>query len=195
MLITGTEDLRVQKTMTAIKESFEALICEKEYNEITVTELCARAKINKKTFYHYYPTLDDLLSEMQLQYSSSYIELVKDCKLPQDAEKVNRIFFEYSVSQGLAYEKITCSSGSYSASQQAMYRQVMDATWGKSTAFRRLSRDEQDLVLTFINSFGVGCYRQWVADGKKIPLERVIQLSGTLMCGGLDRFFKMKKEK
>ncbi len=195
MLITGTEDLRVQKTMTAIKESFEALICEKEYNEITVTELCARAKINKKTFYHYYPTLDDLLSEMQLQYSSSYIELVKDCKLPQDAEKVNRIFFEYSVSQGLAYEKITCSYGSYSASQQAMYRQVMDATWGKSTAFRRLSREEQNLVLTFINSFGVGCYRQWVADGKKIPLERVIQLSGTLMCGGLDRFFKMKKEK
>lgn len=195
MLITGTEDLRVQKTMTAIKESFEALICEKEYNEITVTELCARAKINKKTFYHYYPTLDDLLAEMQLQYSSSYIELVKDCKLPQDAEKVNRIFFEYSVSQGLAYEKITCSSGSYSASQQAMYRQVMDATWGKSTAFRRLSREEQNLVLTFINSFGVGCYRQWVADGKKIPLERVIQLSGTLMCGGLDRFFKMKKEK
>ncbi len=195
MLITGTEDLRVQKTIAAIKESFEALICEKEYNEITVTELCARAKINKKTFYHYYPTLDDLLAEMQLQYSSSYIELVKDCKLPQDAEKVNRIFFEYSVSQGLAYEKITCSSGSYSASQQAMYAQVMDATWGKSTAFRRLSREEQNLVLTFINSFGIGCYRQWVADGKKIPLERVIQLSGTLMCGGLDRFFKVKKEK
>lgn len=195
MLITGKEDLRVQKTMTAIKESFEALICEKEYHEITVTELCARAKINKKTFYHYYPTLDDLLAEMQMQYSSTYIELVKDYKLPQDAEKVNRIFFEYSVAQGLAYEKITCSAGSYSTSQQAMYRQVMDATWGKSAAFRKLSREEQNLVLVFINSFGVGCYRQWVADGKKIPLERVIQLSGTLMCGGLDRFFKIKKEK
>ena len=34
MLINGTEDLRIQKTMSAIKESFEALICEKEYNEI-----------------------------------------------------------------------------------------------------------------------------------------------------------------
>ena len=29
MLIKGTEDLRIQKTMAAIKESFEALICEK----------------------------------------------------------------------------------------------------------------------------------------------------------------------
>ena len=114
MLINGTEDLRIQKTMSAIKESFEALICEKEYNEITVTELCQRAKINKKTFYHYYPTLDDLLSEMQMELSSAYIDLVKDYRLPEDAEKVNRIFFEYSAAQGLAYEKITCSSGSYS---------------------------------------------------------------------------------
>ena len=195
MLIKGTEDLRIQKTMAAIKESFEALICEKDYHEITVTELCARARINKKTFYHYYPTLDDLLEEMQMELSSAYIELVKDCRLPEEAEKVNRIFFEYSAAQSLAYEKITCSLGSYSASQQAMYRQVMDATWGKSPAFQRLSREEQNLVLTFINSFGVGFYRQWVADGKKLPLERVIDLSGTMMCGGLDRFFKIKKEK
>ena len=195
MLIKGTEDLRIQKTMAAIKESFEGLICEKEYNEITVTELCQRARINKKTFYHYYPTLDDLLAEMQMAFTSEYVELVKDYRLPEDAEQVNRIFFEYSAAQGLAYEKITCSSGSYSASQQAMYRQVMDATWGKSPAFQRLSREEQNLVLTFINSFGVGFYRQWVADGKILPLDRVIELSGTMMCGGLDRFFKIKKEK
>ena len=130
MLIKGTEDLRIQKTMAAIKESFEALICEKDYNDIKVTELGARAKINKKTFYHYYPTLDDLLSEMQMEMSAAYIELVKDYKLPEDAEKVNRIFFEYSAAQGLAYEKITCSSGSYSATQQIMYRKVMDAPVG-----------------------------------------------------------------
>jgi hypothetical protein len=49
-----------------------------------------------------------------------------------------------------------------------LYRKVMDATWGKSTAFRKLSREEQNLVLSFINSFGVSCYRQWVADGKRI---------------------------
>ena len=81
------------------------------------------------------------------------------------------------------------------AAQKAMNAAVMDATWGKSRAFQALRREEQNLVLAFINTFGVGCYRQWVADGKKVPLERVIELSGTLMCGGLERFFKTKKEK
>ena len=129
-----------------------------------------------------------------MELSSAYIERVKDYRLPEDAEKVNRIFFEYSAAQGLAYEKITCSSGSYAASQKAMNAAVMDATWGRSPAFRALSREEQNLVLAFINTFGVGCYRQWVADGKKVPLERVIELSGTLMCGGLDRFFRIRSK-
>ena len=193
MLIKGTEDLRIQKTMTAIKQSFEELICEKDYNQITVTELCARSKINKKTFYHYYPTLDDLLLEMQGELSSAYIELVKDYKLPEEMEKVNRIFFEYSVAQGLAYEKITCSTGSYSAARQAMIDRVTEATWKKSRSFSALSRLEQNLVLSFINEVSVGSYRQWVADGKTMPLEMIIARTNALMCGGLRQFFKEAK--
>lgn len=190
MRLTGKEDLRVQKTITAIKEAFEALICEKDFADITVTELCARARINKKTFYHYYPTLDDLLVEMQVEMSSDYLELVKDFRLPEDSAKVNRVFFEYSAAQGLAYEKITCSTGAYSQTRQEMIDRVTEHTWGKSEAFRALSGAEQAMVLGFVSSVSVGCYRQWVADGKTMPLEEVIRLSTALMCGGLDGFFR-----
>ncbi len=41
MLLTGKEDLRVRKTMTAIKSAFEGLVCEKNYEQITVKELSA----------------------------------------------------------------------------------------------------------------------------------------------------------
>lgn len=193
MLIKGTEDLRIQKTMAAIKQSFEDLICEKDYNAITVTELCARSKINKKTFYHYYPTLDDLLLEMQAELSSAYIELVKDYRLPEEMEKVNRVFFEYSASQGLAYDKITCSTGSYSATRQAMIDRVIEATWKKSKSFQALNELEQNLVLSFINTVSVNSYRQWVADGKTMPLETIIVRTNALMCGGLHQFFKEAK--
>ena len=190
MRITGKEDLRVQKTIAAIKEAFEELICEKEYADITVTELCARSKINKKTFYHYYPTLDDLLVELQLELSSEYLELVRDFTLPEDSAKVNRVFFEYSAAQGLAYEKITCSTGAYSKTRQEMIDRVTEQTWGRSKRFHALSAAEQNMVLNYVSTVSVGCYRQWVADGKQMPLEEVIQLSTALMCGGLDGFFK-----
>lgn len=68
MILTGNEDLRVIKTIESIKSSFEDLICEKDYEKITVKELCDKARINKKTFYHYYPSLDDLLAELQFEY-------------------------------------------------------------------------------------------------------------------------------
>ncbi len=188
MRLTGKEDLRVQKTITAIKEAFEALICEKDFADITVTELCARSKINKKTFYHYYPSLDDLLVELQMELSSDYVELVRDFRLPEDSAKVNRVFFEYSAAQGLAYEKITCST-------QEMIDRVTEHTWGRSEAFRALGEAEQAMVLSFVSSVSVGCYRQWVADGKTMPLEEVIRLSTALLCGGLDGFFQTNDEK
>ena len=78
MILTGHEDLRVVKTIEGIKTAFEELICEKDYETITVKELCDRSRINKKTFYHYYETLDALLAELQLELSAGYIEIVKD---------------------------------------------------------------------------------------------------------------------
>ena len=74
MKLTGKEDLRVQKTIASIKKAFEELLIEKDYVDITVTELSKRAMINKKTFYSYYDNLDDILKEMQEDISEKYLE-------------------------------------------------------------------------------------------------------------------------
>ena len=100
MILTGHEDLRVVKTIGGIKTAFEELICEKDYEKITVKELCDRARINKKTFYHYYETLDHLLAEMQGELSLGFIERIKNLKLPEELDKVNREFFLYAAEQG-----------------------------------------------------------------------------------------------
>ena len=194
MRLTGNEDLRVRKTITAIRKAFEELICEKDYERIKVSELCARSMVNKKTFYHYYPSLDALLAELQEEMSSEYVELVRDYRLPEELEKVNRAFFEYSASKGLAYERITCSMGSYQAIRQEMIDRVTEHTWCKSEAFLSLSPIERSIVLSYIRSVCVGCYREWVNDGKRMPLEEVIALSGKLLCGGLNRFFETGQE-
>ena len=70
MRLTGNEDLRVRKTITAIRKAFEELICEMDYERIKVSELCAHSMVNKKTFYHYYPSLNALLAELQEEMSA-----------------------------------------------------------------------------------------------------------------------------
>lgn len=191
MILKGNEDLRVQKTIEGIKTAFEELICEKDYVKITVKELCDRARINKKTFYHYYPALDDLLHEMQMELSQGYIEKVKHYKLPEELDKVNREFFLYSASQGLSYEKITVS-GDYDYIRNKMIGKVFDATWKQSKRFQKLSPFYQELVMGYIHSVSVGCYKQWVADGKKVPIEEIIEASNKLLCEGINGFFSKK---
>lgn len=71
MRTTPSKDLRVTKTLDAIDTSFRALMLEKGFAAITVKELCERARINKKTFYRYYETLDDLLAEVMATYAAA----------------------------------------------------------------------------------------------------------------------------
>ena len=187
MKLTGTEDLRVQKTIEAIRTAFEQMICEMDYHEMTVKELCDRAKINKKTFYHYYPTMDDLLAEMQAEMSSEYIEMIQHYRLPEELDKVNEAFFRYSVSKGEVYEKITCAA-SYTSIRNVMIDRVNAATWHQSAWFNNIPEWQQHMLLVFTQSTVVNLYQQWVADGKKTSVEEVIWLCNRLICEGVDGF-------
>jgi len=46
------QDLRVRRTLESIRRSFEALMNEKDYEQITVKELSERAMIKKKLSTH-----------------------------------------------------------------------------------------------------------------------------------------------
>ncbi|MGT2894804.1 TetR/AcrR family transcriptional regulator [Streptococcus entericus] len=185
MQLTGNEDLRVKRTISAIYQAFEELICQKDYDKITVTELAKLALINKKTFYRYYPTLDDLLAEMQETYAQSYIQLIRDFKLPDDLENIQRAFFEFSAQQGPAYDKITISHSTYSDIRQDMIDMVMAKTWSQSPQVQALSPFQKISLLNFIQQTTLSIYRQWVEEGKVTPLEEVIQTSVLLTETGI----------
>lgn len=188
MILSGGEDLRVVKTMDGIKRSFRELICEKPYEKITVTELCARAQINKKTFYHYYETLDALLSEMQLEMGVEFLNRVKGCRLPEDMATVNREFFAYSIEQGEAYEKITLSAG-WQGRRDQMIAQVNDVGWAGSESYQRLPDFEKGLLMDFLNGSTLAAYRLWVEGGKTLPVDEVLDTLNCLQSGGLTKFF------
>jgi len=61
-------DLRSVKTRRLIKQTFLELIKEKGYQHITVTDIAARALINRKTFYFHYETIEELYVEIADEY-------------------------------------------------------------------------------------------------------------------------------
>ncbi|WP_137626986.1 TetR/AcrR family transcriptional regulator [Lactiplantibacillus pingfangensis] len=191
MKITGNEDLRIQKTINGIYSAFEFLICEKDFERITVKELTERAQINKKTFYRYYPTINDLLAELQARYSQEYLKTVGTFEYPRDLMKSVRSFIEYSASQNVAYEKITCS-GTYAGIRQQMIDQVMNNTWQNSSEFQQLDDWQQRTLISFMQNTGLEVYKQWVADKKRAPVEEVVQTAEALM-SSVDKFLEVSK--
>lgn len=59
------ENQRIMLTKRLLKDSLIALLKEKDIYQISISELCTSAGINRTTFYRYYGSQFDLLREME----------------------------------------------------------------------------------------------------------------------------------
>ncbi len=58
----NASDQRVQRTYRELKNAFEALLCQTEYEDMTVLQLCQAAGIRRTTFYQHFQDKQDFLN-------------------------------------------------------------------------------------------------------------------------------------
>ena len=173
------KDMRVLRTRKLLHDAFKEMLCEMDYEKITIQELTERAMINRKTFYLHYLTLDSLLREVQSEMAMNFIKRTEGMKRPQDMDKVTREFFLYSEELGKFGERLNCC-GNY-VSQQ-ITDEIMKQTWETSQETPYL----QNIIMAFVSQATLTIYRQWIADGKRIPLKEIIKIATDLICHGIN---------
>ncbi len=57
-------DKRIEKTYDKIQHAYSRLIINKDYDDITVNDICNEAKIKRPTFYNHFSDKDDFLSKI-----------------------------------------------------------------------------------------------------------------------------------
>jgi len=67
-------DRRVRRTQKLFREAFLKLIAEKDYNQITVTEIIEEADYNRATFYRHYYDKEDFVNELIDNQTDLFIE-------------------------------------------------------------------------------------------------------------------------
>ena len=80
-------DRRQKKTRHAIQTALMALMADKPLDKITVSELAAKADINRKTFYNHYATIQEVRRELDQQYIDtifSFMEQTEPEELTRD---------------------------------------------------------------------------------------------------------------
>lgn len=70
-------DLRVVKTRQTIREALLDLMSERELSRITISELCALARINRKTFYRHYRVIGDVITEIENDILAEFAAVFK----------------------------------------------------------------------------------------------------------------------
>ncbi|WP_172136257.1 TetR/AcrR family transcriptional regulator [Adlercreutzia sp. ZJ473] len=64
----SAEDRRVRKTRLALKNALVRLLRERPLQDVTTSELCREADINRNTFYAHYRTPADVFDDIQEEY-------------------------------------------------------------------------------------------------------------------------------
>lgn len=184
------DDLRARRTRRAIRAAFEEMICEMDAQRIGVTELAARAQINRKTFYLHYPTIEALFEEVLEELMDDFFEQVETTPdEPKDLAGHARRFFMFLAGQREPVERLICQAGTRDYGRQ-LYRMQMHRYKQAGNPFDWMDAEERDLVLHFIRSTALDFYRRWVRRGKEVPAERAAELLCELTCHGASRLMR-----
>lgn len=108
------EARRIRRTKNALKMHFIALVKQKGYPAVTVTDIVEQADYNRSTFYAYYLDKEDLanqlLEEMMLLLEESFRKPFEQTKVVQYENIENRVqntFFQHIFEYRHFYELVT----------------------------------------------------------------------------------------
>lgn len=177
-------DLRVQKTYNALTASFEQLMAEKRFDEITVAELCDRAMVRRATFYKHFSDKYDFFSfyvgELHGRFEATH---------PEDDDDPTEYFMSrisYLV-DFLDEHHALVSSISRSPLMSTMLDILSEHIAQRSEAkFRELGEGmgtgvEVSLVATAFASALVGTVKWWYLGEEPMPRDEFLSQARTIL--------------
>ena len=175
---TQKEDRRVIRTKKAIRSAFAELIAEKEYKDITVTDIAERADINRKTFYNYYSNIEALMADIENEAVATYDRLLDDLKAHDLLNSPELIVTRISstVTENLDYfhDLLIMSKNDVLFSRIAdnVKKQIRDILDSQEV----LDPVRAETLAIFITSGALSVYREWIRRGEQVPREKLDEL-------------------
>lgn len=175
------QDRRVRKTKVALKAALVKLLNEKQLEQISTTELCKMADINRSTFYNYYSNPQECFEE----YS---FELIVEVKQFLTSKKI--VSIEEFLSKYLAIMKdnqeIFRSIHRSSIHNPIIMELVRDNNLCKEY-MANLSGNQEMLLSYFLHGF-FGIVSEWLECGCREEIDEIIEV-----CLFMDRNIKNNK--
>lgn len=185
-------DLRVIKTRSIIRSALVDIMAQKPISRITISEICALARINRKTFYRHYRAVGDVLEEFENEYldefsknlqSRSLLNIGAVMRAVSETVKLHRDFF------GCVMK---CNSEIFMNGRMKLaLRRTLIAALKNNGA--KISDREINAAAEFVVSGMLSLYAQWFLNGCREDIDALAEIAVKTAANGLSAYLPEKK--
>ena len=179
-------DPRVKRTKKMFKEALKELMMKHDdYMDISVKELCDKAELSRRTFYLHYEYIDDVLLEIEDDFTKEFYEATKQYDHVKELEPVVKAYFDLHDSNPI-YEKILLSPAQDYLREMMRSRtvKVLDEN-DNLKGIRHHDILTQNIIEQFYHMTCVSAYREWVRQRKIMAKDDVVKLVANLISKGM----------
>ena len=187
---------RVRFTRSALREALIDLILEKPLVSITVKDICARADINRSTFYLHFKDVTDILRTTEdeiIEHMHEHAPMhERECR---DLQEIKGFFIDFleqirNNPRIMKVIQVLCSEQGdpyFVRKLQTMTYEAFLDGWDMHIMLE-MSEQRKLLVFSYIISGMVSMLSTWATRAQDTPTEQVVSLLMGLMWHGLDCF-------
>lgn len=184
-----SKDLRVRRTLTAVRKAFNELVLARNYRDISITDLTERAGINRKTFYLHYASLDDLVYEIEEEMAQDILQNIGKYAREQDLKGCITYFYKYLESCSKVQKKLMCDEY-----YTFFYNAVTDIVLSSEEFSGFFAVTEYPSIVRSYTRAITAIYMDWLQSGKETKFSVLTEMAGQLLENGYNSVIKKESE-
>lgn len=178
-------DRRVQMSKSFLKEALISLLKEKMISQISVTQLCEVADVNRSTFYAHYSDIYDLLHEIENEIIEQLVESLHHyVEYDEDPIVMTEKLIQFIGSKHDTCEVLLSehSNSTFEQKIRKVAHQFVLSDWKSMTI-----TDERliDYISAFIISGSMEVVKNWLYNGRDRTPKEIAQLINELAYNGM----------
>ena len=183
-------DVRIIKTKERLKNALLTLLHRKRLDQITISEICSLATINRNTFYSHYQSVKDLLDEIEAQFLES---LLYEVNISSDTTKSVTEILELILSCAKENKEmcmlLLSENGDKSFLKNILMFCLPSAVQNWSDSLK-LDSDDATTLYFFIVGGAVNVIEQWILADFDKPVEELAAKLNSIILFGQSAFEK-----
>lgn len=176
-------DPRYIRCEELLRDTLKVMIEKNNFNEITITNLCKKAGLNRKTFYLHYNNIEELLFATLNELNDNIKSKIKNIDI-NNLKELLSIYLRFIETENIFYERIIANDN-YSYILNRNLKNFFNSIHDLYKPLRNIEKNKQNLIITFINNTFFSLYKEWVLTGKNISVNELVELMSNLINNGI----------